>query len=158
MAAKKKAKDPVIHSFKWKGVNRKGGKVSGESQGESVAEVKAELRKQGVNVTRISKKSKSLFSFGDKIKPMDIAVVSRQIATMLGAGVPLVQCLQLIAKSSEKLPFLAFGFLQPGNERIGIFNGFHKMEVPINPGKNLAHLFHETLCTNNDCCKFVIRP
>ena len=104
MAAKKKANETVIHTFKWKGVNRKGGKVSGESQGESVAEVRAELRRQGVNVTRISKKSKSLFSFGEKIKPMDIAVVSRQIATMLGAGVPLVQCLQLIAKSSEKVP------------------------------------------------------
>jgi type IV pilus assembly protein PilC len=102
MATKKKTTAPVINTFKWTGINRKGGKVSGEIQGESIAEVKAELRKQGVNVTRITKKSKPLFSFGDKITPMDIAVVSRQIATMLGAGVPLVQSLQLIAKSSEK--------------------------------------------------------
>ncbi len=47
MVAKKKAKETVIHTFKWAGVNRKGGKVSGESQGESPAEVRAELRKQG---------------------------------------------------------------------------------------------------------------
>jgi type IV pilus assembly protein PilC len=104
MAARKKTKAPVIHTFRWKGINRKGAKVSGELQGESIAEVKAELRKQGVNTSNIRKKSKPLFAFGDKITAMDIAVVSRQIATMLGAGVPLVQSLQLIAKSSEKAP------------------------------------------------------
>ncbi|MFT5654245.1 MAG: type IV pilus assembly protein PilC, partial [Psychromonas sp.] len=102
MAVKKKNKGPVIDTFKWKGLNRKGGKVSGEMQAESSAEVKVELRKQKINVTKIQKKPKALFSFGDKIKPMDIAIISRQIATMLGAGVPLVQGLQLIAKSSEK--------------------------------------------------------
>lgn len=100
MANKKTA--PVIHTFTWKGINRKGLKVSGELQGESAVEIKAELRKQGVNVTKAQKKPKSLFSFGDKITPMDIAVVSRQIATMLSAGVPLVQSLELIAKSNEK--------------------------------------------------------
>ena len=104
MAENKKAKSkaPAIHTFKWKGFNRKGGKVTGEIQGETINEARAELRKQGINVTKIVKKSKSLFSMGDKIVPMDIAVVSRQIATMLGAGVPLVQSLQLIAKSNEK--------------------------------------------------------
>ncbi|HEY7864722.1 MAG TPA: type II secretion system F family protein [Psychromonas sp.] len=102
MAVKKKTKGPVIDTFKWKGINRKGGKVSGEMQAEGLAEVKTELRKQGVNVSRIQKKAKPLFSFADKVKPMDIAIISRQIATMLGAGVPLVQGLQLIAKSSEK--------------------------------------------------------
>lgn len=104
MAVNKKSKAPAIDTFKWKGINRKGGKVSGELQGESAVEVKAELRKQGINVTRVQKKPKSLFSMGDKIKPMDIAVISRQIATMLSAGVPLVQSLQLIAKSNEKAP------------------------------------------------------
>ncbi|WP_354623557.1 type II secretion system F family protein [Psychromonas sp. MME2] len=102
MAAPKKPQAVVIHSFKWKGFNRKGGKVSGEIQSASLVEAKAELRQQGVNVTRITKKPKDLFSFGNKISPMDIAIVSRQIATMLGAGVPLVQSLQLIAKSNEK--------------------------------------------------------
>ena len=117
MAVKKTKheKAPVIDTFKWKGINRKGGKISGEIQGESLAEIKAELRKQGVNVTRVTKKPKALFSFGDKISPMDIAVVSRQIATMLGAGVPLVQSLQLIAKSSEK-PSLRTLMTSIGNE------------------------------------------
>jgi type IV pilus assembly protein PilC len=102
MAVKKKTKGPVIDTFKWKGLNRKGAKVSGEVQSESIAEVKAELRKQKINVTKIQKKPKPLFSFADKVQPMDIAIMSRQIATMLGAGVPLVQGLQLISKSSEK--------------------------------------------------------
>jgi type IV pilus assembly protein PilC len=103
MAASKTMKAPAIHNFKWKGKNRKGGKVSGEIQGESLAEVKGELRKQGINVSKIQKKAKALFSFGGGIAPMDIAIVSRQIATMLSAGVPLVQSLQMIAKSTEKL-------------------------------------------------------
>ncbi|WP_413693999.1 type II secretion system F family protein [Psychromonas sp. KJ10-2] len=91
-----------LNTFSWNGINRKGAKVSGELQGASQNEVKVELRKQGVSVTRIKKKPKSLFSFGDKVQPMDIAIVSRQIATMLNAGVPLVQSLELIAKSNEK--------------------------------------------------------
>ena len=93
---------PELHTFTWHGLNRKGAKVSGELQGETANEIKAELRKQGVSVTRTKKKPKSLFSLGDKVQPMDIAIVSRQIATMLSAGVPLVQSLELIAKSNEK--------------------------------------------------------
>tara|TARA_R110001583_G_scaffold42735_2_gene135872 strand:+ start:21127 stop:22359 length:1233 start_codon:yes stop_codon:yes gene_type:complete len=104
MATKKKAKATVIDTFKWTGINRKGKKISGELQAESAAEIKAELRKQGVNVTKTKKKAKPLLSIGNKISPMDIAIVSRQIATMLGAGVPLVQSLQMIAKSNEKAP------------------------------------------------------
>ncbi len=92
-----------VFAFRWNGVNRKGQKVSGELQADSINTVKAELRKQGVNVTKVSKKSQGLFSKGGaKIKPMDIAVVSRQITTMLSAGVPLVQSLQIIARSHEK--------------------------------------------------------
>jgi len=104
MARKHRAKKSVSETFKWNGINRKGAKVSGELQGESASEVKAELRKQGVSVTRVKKKPKPLFSFGNNITPMDIAIISRQIATMLSAGVPLVQSLQLIAKSNEKEP------------------------------------------------------
>ncbi|AGH82169.1 type II secretion system protein, type IV pilus biogenesis protein PilC [Psychromonas sp. CNPT3] len=104
MSAPKKIKATAVHTFKWKGINRKGGKIDGEFQGVSVAEVKANLRKQGVNVTRIQKVAKPLFSFGKKISPMDIALISRQIATMLGAGVPLVQTLSLIAHSTDNVP------------------------------------------------------
>ncbi|MEI6897422.1 MAG: type II secretion system F family protein [Psychromonas sp.] len=102
MVASKKVKTTLIHTFKWKGINRKGNKISGELKGESLVEIKVELRKQGITVTHAKKKGKGLFSFANNISPMDIAVVSRQIATMLNAGVPLVQSLQLIAKNTEK--------------------------------------------------------
>ncbi|WP_094752496.1 type II secretion system F family protein [Psychromonas sp. CD1] len=102
MLAPKKTKMSPIHTFKWKGINRKGKKVSGELYGTSALEIKTELRKQAINVTHIKKLPKPLFVFGDKINPMDITLISRQIATMLDAGVPLVQTLTLIAKSTNK--------------------------------------------------------
>lgn len=105
----------VIHTFTWKGINRKGLKVSGELQGESILEIKSELRKQGVSVTKAQKKPKPLLSMGGGITPMDISVVSRQVATMLNAGVPLVQSLELIAKSNEK-PSLRILMTSIGNE------------------------------------------
>ncbi|QWL06109.1 type II secretion system F family protein, partial [Shewanella indica] len=59
------------------------------------------LKSQGINPKLVRKKSASLF--GDKkIKPMDIAVITRQIATMLAAGVPLVTSIELIARGHEK--------------------------------------------------------
>ncbi len=92
-----------FYPFVWEGVNRKGQKVSGEMQGENINLVKNELRKQGVNVSKIRRKSQSIFSkYSGAIKAMDIAMVSRQIATMLSAGVPLVQTLRLLSSSHEK--------------------------------------------------------
>ncbi|MCE2597387.1 type II secretion system F family protein [Motilimonas cestriensis] len=104
MAVANKVKGaPKIYTFKWSGVNRKGKKVAGEMQSESAAILKAEMRRQGVNITKIAKKSESIFSkMGNTVKAMDIAIISRQIATMLSAGVPLVQSLNIIAKSNEK--------------------------------------------------------
>ena len=91
------------YPYVWEGVNRKGQKVSGELQGENPNQVKAELRKQGVNVSKLRRKSQSIFSkYANAIKPMDIAMISRQITTMLGAGVPLVQTLRLLSGSHEK--------------------------------------------------------
>lgn len=103
LANKNNAPKKVL-TFRWQGVNRKGQKVSGELQAESSNLVKLELRKQGVNVTKVGQKSTGLFSkAGAKIKPMDIALTTRQITTMLSAGVPLVQTLQILARSHEKI-------------------------------------------------------
>lgn len=104
---KKKDKSPIIKPndvFLWQGVNRKGKKVSGELSSGSVLELKAQLRKQGVTPGRIKKKPKPLFGIGggDKaIKPGDIATITRQLATMLGAGVPLVQSIEMIGKGHD---------------------------------------------------------
>jgi type IV pilus assembly protein PilC len=99
-AKPKMAKVKELDVFLWQGVNRKGKKVSGELSAASMLELKAQLRKQGVTPGRVKKKPKPLFGLGgDKnITPADIAVITRQIATMLGAGVPLVQSIEMIGK------------------------------------------------------------
>jgi len=92
------AKTKVQDIFIWHGVNRKGKKISGELTANNVLELKTQLRKQGITPSRVKKKPKALFGLGgDKaITPADIANITRQIATMLGAGVPLVQTIQMI--------------------------------------------------------------
>src|SRR6056300_1950183 len=86
--------------FKYEGTNRGGSKVKGEIFALSDAMAKNELRKQGINPTKVKKKPKDLFG-GAKIKPADIAIFARQIATMMQAGVPLVQSFEIISQGSE---------------------------------------------------------
>ncbi len=97
-AQDKKSKVKALDVYQWRGLNRKGKKVSGELNAASMLELKAQLRKQGITPGKISKKAKPLFGMGGdkKILPVDIAVVTRQIATMLAAGVPLVQTIEMI--------------------------------------------------------------
>ncbi|WGL62035.1 type II secretion system F family protein [Pseudomonas sp. CW003PS] len=87
--------------FAWEGTDRKGGKVKGELSGQSPALVKAQLRKQGINPIKVRKKAVSLFGAGKKIKPMDIALFTRQMATMMKAGVPLLQSFDIIAEGFD---------------------------------------------------------
>lgn len=101
MAQNTKFKIKELQTFNYKGVNRKGDKKSGEIKATSIAEAKALLRQQGVTPSAVKKKPKSLFGDEKRISAMDIAVVTRQIATMLGAGVPLVQSIDLIANGSD---------------------------------------------------------
>ena len=88
-------------TFSWEGTDRKGAKVKGEINGQNPALVKAQLRKQGVNPTKVRKKAVSLFGKGKKIKPLDIAMFARQMATMMKAGVPLLQSFDFIAEGVE---------------------------------------------------------
>jgi len=89
--------------FVWEGTDKRGAKVNGATKSVSLSLVKAELRRQGINPTKIKKKSAALF--GDKkrkrITPGDIAVFSRQMSTMMAAGVPLVQSFDIIGKGHE---------------------------------------------------------
>jgi len=87
--------------FAWEGTDRKGGKIKGEISGQSPALVKAQLRKQGINPLKVRKKAVSLFGAGKKIKPMDIALFTRQMATMMKAGVPLLQSFDIIAEGFD---------------------------------------------------------
>ena len=87
--------------YTWEGKDRKGTKMSGELAGQSPALVKAQLRKQGINPQKVRKKSTSIFSKGKRIKPLDIALFTRQMATMLKAGVPLLQAFDIIGEGFD---------------------------------------------------------
>ncbi|KGS14860.1 Type IV pilus bioproteinsis protein PilC [Pseudomonas coronafaciens pv. garcae] len=90
-----------VSIYSWEGLDKKGGKLSGELSGHNPALIKAQLRKQGVNPTKVRKKSISIFGKGKKIKPLDIAFFSRQMATMMKAGVPLLQSFDIISEGAE---------------------------------------------------------
>jgi type IV pilus assembly protein PilC len=88
--------------FVWEGRDKQGKKVKGEMTGTSDALVKAMLRRQGINPMRVKKKPMPLFGgAGKRIKPKDIAVLSRQMATMMSSGVPLVQSFEIVGKGHE---------------------------------------------------------
>ena len=87
--------------FLWEGTDRKGKKVKGKSMAATEAAVRADLRRQGVVPTRIRKQRKSLLSGTSKITPGDIAIFSRQLATMLAAGIPLVQAFEIVGNGHE---------------------------------------------------------
>ncbi|MFO7594237.1 MAG: type II secretion system F family protein [Pseudomonadota bacterium] len=93
------------NTFIWEGSDKKGGKKKGEINAETLTMAKAQLRRQGVNPLKVKKKPKALFGSdaakGKKITPKDIAILSRQIATMMSSGVPLVQSFEIMAKGAE---------------------------------------------------------
>lgn len=101
----KSAKPTKQIVFLWEGMDRRGSKLKGEIIGPTIALVKADLRRQGISPRKVKKKPAALFSSGGskKVKTKDIAIFSRQLATMMSAGVPLVQSFEIIAKGNEHL-------------------------------------------------------
>jgi type IV pilus assembly protein PilC len=94
---KKKAK-----VFLYKGVDRQGNKVSGELEMHTAALAKAHLQKQGIKVKSVARKLEIPFlEGGGSIKPMDIAIFTRQLATMMKAGVPLIQSFEIVGDGLE---------------------------------------------------------
>lgn len=87
--------------YSWEGTDRRGNRVKGKSVAKTEAEVKAELRRQGITPVKIRKEGSLFGTKGKKISPGDIAVFSRQMATMMSAGVPLVQSFEIIGKGHE---------------------------------------------------------
>lgn len=84
-------------TFTWEGTDKRGMKLRGEELGKNANLVKAELRRRGINPSAVKEKRGSLFGkAGKPITPREIAIFSRQIATMLQAGVPLVQSFDII--------------------------------------------------------------
>jgi type IV pilus assembly protein PilC len=86
--------------FLWEGTDRKGNKIKGKSMAPDEAQVRADLRRQGVVPSRIKKQGRGL-KRGGSITTADIAIFSRQLATMLAAGIPLVQAFEIVGHGHE---------------------------------------------------------
>lgn len=96
----KKVKVPDI--YYWQGTDKQGRRVKGQLTGDNVPQVRAELRRQGIAPIKVKKKPKDLFApRKPKIKSADIAVFSRQLATMMSSGVPLMQAMEIIGQGHD---------------------------------------------------------
>lgn len=102
--AKRKQKDEKQFTFAWQGRDKSGNISKGKIDAADLASAKALLRRQGINPHKMKREGSSLFSSRNAaIKAVDIAYFIRQLATMMKAGVPLLQALDLVANGSEKV-------------------------------------------------------
>ncbi len=103
-SARKKKKVVVPTIYLWQGTNKQGRRVKGETTGDNVQDIRNNLRRQGITPLKVRKKPKDLFAARKPpIKPADIAVFSRMLATMMSSGVPLMQSMQIIGEGHEKV-------------------------------------------------------
>ena len=107
-AAKPAARAPVaragvtLDTFIWQGTDKRGVKMKGEETSKNANMLRAELRKQGIQPSKVKPKPKPLFgNSGKPVSPKDIAVFSRQIATMMKSGVPIVTSLEIIGNGNK---------------------------------------------------------
>ena len=126
-------------TFSYEGIDRKGSKVKGEITGKGPALVRAELRKQGIQAKKVVKKREISLGGKKKIKPMDIALFTRQMATMMKAGVPLVQAFEIVCDGLEN----------PAMREVIL-----KLKADVESGNNFAgalrqhpHLFDDLYCS-----------
>ena len=93
-------------TYEWVALDKRGKRMKGDMQAKNASLVKAELRTQGMNPQTVRERSKPLFgSTGSTVKPGDVAVFSRQIATMMASGVPMVQAFDIIADGQKNIRF-----------------------------------------------------
>jgi type IV pilus assembly protein PilC len=93
--------------YTYTGVNRAGTKVAGERSATTKAELQNALRREQINVGKVSEKGKefSIPTFGSGVKSKELAVFTRQFSVMIDAGLPLVQCLEILAQQQENKTF-----------------------------------------------------
>jgi len=93
-----------MQPFTWTGKDKRGITLKGETLGKNANLVKADLRKQGITPTRVAPKAKPLFgSAGKRITAREIAIFSRQLATMMQSGVPMVQSFEIIGGGQKNV-------------------------------------------------------
>ena len=100
MATAALAKNPKDAIFEWEGKDRNGKQVRGETRAAGINQVQSMLRRQGVMPTKIKKRR---MSAGSSIKPKDLAIFTRQLATMMKAGVPLLQAFDIVGRGNPNV-------------------------------------------------------
>jgi len=88
--------------FTWEGKDKRGTRVKGKSLAPDETSLRADLRRQGIAPSKIRKQSATFAKSGGKINPGDIAVFARQLATMLAAGIPMVQAFEIVGNGNDK--------------------------------------------------------
>ena len=93
--------------FTYRGVNRMGTTVAGEREAESKAALQAMLRRENINVNKLSEKGKefNIPTFGSGVDQKELAIFTRQFSVMIDAGLPLVQCLEILAGQQDNKTF-----------------------------------------------------
>ncbi len=94
-------KQKKVFDFVYEGVNQKRVATAGEIEAPTLSQARALLRQRGLRVTKIKRKPKPLFSGSKAVKTEDISFASRQMATMIGAGIPVAQTMRAIGKGHE---------------------------------------------------------
>jgi type IV pilus assembly protein PilC len=95
-----------LTTYDWVALDKRGKRMKGDMPAKNASLVKAELRRQGMNPQTVRERSKPLFgSTGSTVKPGDVAIFSRQIATMMASGVPMVQSFDIIADGQKNIRF-----------------------------------------------------
>ena len=128
-AAAKSAKttarnDEILKQFTWSGVDKRGVKMKGEESAKSETALKLDLRKRGIANPEVKAKAKPLFgAAGKTISAQDVAVFSRQLATMMQSGIPMVQ---------------AFGIVSGGQKNIRMQNLLENISSDIASGTALS--------------------
>jgi len=112
-------------TFQWEGMDKRGKKVKGQMQAGGEAVVNSLLRKQGVTVTKVKKQS-ALFSGSKRISDKDVTLFTRQLATMMKAGVPLLQSFEIVAR----------GHSNPSMQRL-----LMEIKADIEKGSSLTQAF-----------------
>uniref|UniRef100_UPI0025864704 type II secretion system F family protein n=1 Tax=Diaphorobacter sp. TaxID=1934310 RepID=UPI0025864704 len=112
-------------TFLWEGMDKRGKKVKGQMLAGGVALVNSQLRRQGITVTKVKKQS-TLFNTAKKITEKDVTLFTRQLATMMKAGVPLLQSFEIVAR----------GHSNPSMQRLLL-----EIKADIEKGSSLTQAF-----------------
>jgi type IV pilus assembly protein PilC len=131
-------KDIKEYVFEWEGKDRNGKVVRGETRAGGENQVQASLRRQGILPTKIKKRR---MRSGKAIKPKDIAIFTRQLATMMKAGVPLLQAFDIVGR---------------GNPNVSVTRLLNDIRTDVETGTSLSSAFRKhPLYFNNLYCNLV---